>query len=336
MLKTIVISGVNGQDGSLLAKECIKRGYHVIGGLETLKANTSNLDALGIKKEMKLLPFDLNNLKNIETLIKSIKPDFFVNFAGMTSVVESYKYPYEFYQTNTQAVSKILEAIRVFSPHTKFFQAGSSEMFGTVENSPQSEMTEFKPNSPYGCSKLCSYLMVKNYRKVFGLNCINGIFYNHESILRSEKFVTKKIVQGFFGISKGSDHCLMLGNLDSKRDWSHAQDFIEGVLLALNYDKPDDFVFASGTSYSIRTFCQMVAEFFGFVIIWQGEGLDELGIDKTTGKVLVKISQEFFRKSEEVPLVGDSTKARKMLGWAPERNLRFLVNEMCEYERGVL
>ena len=229
---------------------------------------------------------------------------------------------------------RILEAIRILKMENvvKFYQASTSEMFGKVQQIPQTEITPFYPRSPYGVAKLYAHWITKNYREAYGIHASSGILFNHESPRRGETFVTKKITMGLNKIKNGKDDCLYLGNLDAKRDWGHARDYIEAMWLMLQQDEPDDYVIATGEQYSVRDFVEESASYFGFDIEWVGQGLDEVGVDKNTGKTIVRIDDKYFRPAEVETLLGDATKAKEILGWVPKVSFKELVKEMCLYE----
>ena len=240
------------------------------------------------------------------------------------------------YTANSDAMGtlRILEAIRILKMENvvKFYQASTSEMFGKVQQIPQTEITPFYPRSPYGVAKLYAHWITKNYREAYGIHASSGILFNHESPRRGETFVTKKITMGLNKIKNGKDDCLYLGNLDAKRDWGHARDYIEAMWLMLQQEEPDDYVIATGEQYSVRDFVEESASYFGFDIEWVGQGLDEVGVDKNTGKTIVRIDDKYFRPAEVETLLGDATKAKEILGWVPKVSFKELVKEMCLYE----
>jgi GDPmannose 4,6-dehydratase len=228
---------------------------------------------------------------------------------------------------------RILEAVRLLGmeDRVRIYQASTSELYGLVQETPQSETTPFYPRSPYGCSKIYGYWITKNYREAYGMYACTGILFNHESPRRGETFVTRKITRGLSRISTGQQSVLELGNLNAKRDWGHAKDFVEAMWLMLQQDEPDDFVIATGVQYSVKEFVEEAAPYFGMNIIWEGEGLDEVGIDKNTGKTIIKVNPKYFRPAEVETLLGDASKAKEKLGWEPKTSFKQLVEDMCIY-----
>lgn len=328
-MKKAFISGITGQDGAYLARFLLEKNYKVYGGKRRSSSpNIWRLKKLGVDQDIELIDFELLEQSNIDMILKKLQPDEFYNLAAQSFVKMSFEQP--LYTVNASGVSvvSILEAIRHHSPHTKLYQASTSEMFGLVQEVPQNEKTPFYPRSPYGFAKLMGHWAVVNYREAHGLFACSGILFNHESPLRGGEFVTKKIVDGFVAINNKEKETIELGNLDSKRDWGFAGDYVKGMYLMLQQDKPNDYVLSTGHSYSIRDFVEKVANKFGFNVKWKGKGLDEVGYDEFTGKVLVRISEDFFRQSEVDILIGDSTKARNELGWVPEVDIDQLVNIM--------
>lgn len=317
MQKIAMISGISGQDGSYLAKFLFSKGYKVIG-LYRRGATDSfqNLRYLGILDKITLLDFELLEFSNICRLLIDYKPDEFYNFAAQSFIPISWSEPIYTAQVDAMGVSYILEAIRQFSPKTKFYQASTSEMFGKVKEIPQNEETPFNPMSPYACAKLFSHSLVECYRDSFNIFASAGILFNHESPLRGKEFVTRKITDYFAKLSLGLiDEPLELGNLDAKRDWGFAGDYVEGVWLIMQQEKPDTYVLATGEAHSIREFVTSAAKYAGFEVEWKGSGINETGVDKISGKTLVVVNKNLFRPADVGILIGDSTKAEKFLGW---------------------
>jgi GDPmannose 4,6-dehydratase len=267
-------------------------------------------------------------------LIQTIQPDEIYNLGAQSHVKVSFETPEYTANSDAMGTLRILEAIRILKMENvvKFYQASTSEMFGKVQQIPQTEITPFYPRSPYGVAKLYAHWITKNYREAYGIHASSGILFNHESPRRGETFVTKKIAMGLNRIRNGKDDCLYLGNLDAKRDWGHARDYVEAMWLMLQQDEPDDYVIATGEQYSVRDFVEESASYFGFDIEWVGQGLDEVGVDKNTGKTIVRIDDKYFRPAEVETLLGDATKAKEILGWVPKVSFKELVKEMCLYE----
>ena len=335
-MKKALITGVTGQDGSYLAEFLLKKNYKVYGiKRRSSSFNTDRIDKIfETDKNFKLYYGDLTDSTNLISLIQKIQPDEIYNLGAQSHVKVSFETPE--YTANSDAIGtlRILEAIRILKMENtvKFYQASTSEMFGKVQQIPQTELTPFYPRSPYGVAKLYAHWITKNYREAYGIHANSGILFNHESPRRGETFVTKKITMGLNRIKNEKDDCLYLGNLDSKRDWGHAKDYIEAMWLMLQQDKPDDYVIATGEQYSVRDFVNESATYFGFDIEWVGNGLDEVGLDKNTGKIIIRVDSKYFRPAEVETLLGDATKAKKKLGWTPKTSFKELVEEMCNYE----
>jgi GDPmannose 4,6-dehydratase len=338
MTKKALITGITGQDGAYLAELLLDKGYEVHGIKRRASLfNTDRIDHLyrdphesGVT--LKLHYGDLTDATNLIRVIQQVRPDEIYNLAAQSHVAVSFETPE--YTANSDALGtlRILEAIRILGleKQTRFYQASTSEMFGKVHEVPQRETTPFYPRSPYGAAKVYAYWITVNYREAYGLYACNGILFNHESPIRGETFVTRKITRGLARIREGLDACLYLGNLDALRDWGHARDFVRAQWLMLQQDAPDDFVIATGEQHSVREFVERAGAQLGFDIEWRGTGLDEQGVDRTTGKVLVRIDPRYFRPTEVETLLGDATKARTRLGWRPEIGFGELVREMVE------
>lgn len=338
--KVALITGINGQDGSYLAEFLLKKGYSVHGIVR--RASTFNRERLNTiyhnlfdrNKNLYLHYGDMTDSSSIYGIIASVKPDEIYNLAAQSHVRISFEVPE--YTANCDGIGllRILEAVRKLGlKNTKIYQASTSELFGKAQQIPQTERTPFYPRSPYGVAKLYAYWIAKNYREAYGVFVCNGILFNHESGRRGENFVTKKIVKGVANIKKGSKEKIYLGNLDAKRDWGYAPDYCESMWMMLQQKKPDDYVIATNETHSIREFVVEAFKHIGIDIVWRGKGIKEKGIDKKTKRVLVSIDKTYFRPSEVDLLKGDSSKARKKLGWKPKVKFKELVKIMMEEEK---
>lgn len=332
-MKKALITGITGQDGSYLAELLVEKGYEVHGlKRRSSSFNTGRIEHLLDNPMFKLHDGDLADSTNLTRLVKEIQPDEIYNLAAQSHVKVSWDCPEFTAETDAVGTLRLLEAIRIngLEKKTKFYQASTSELFGLIQEPIQSEKTPFYPRSPYGVAKMYSYWIVVNYRESFGMFACNGILFNHESPRRGETFVTRKITMAAARISLGMQEKLSLGNLNAKRDWGHAKDYVEGMWRILQNDKPEDFVLATGTTTSIRDFVTMTFKELGIEIEWRGTGVDEKGVDKATGKVVVDVNPAYFRPAEVELLLGDSTKARTKLGWKPTYDLQMLCHEMVE------
>lgn len=331
-MKKALITGVSGQDGSYLAELLIRKGYKVYG-LNRRKAVVHHPNLVKVQgcDEFELIPGDLLEPERITQIIRDMRPDELYNLAAQSFVPESWNTPVTTCQINALGTLYLLEAIRHHSPETHFYQASSSEQFGKAQTSPQTEETRFYPRSPYACSKVMAHNLVRNYRESYDLFCCNGILFNHESPRRGLEFVTRKITQGVARIAYGLQDEIYLGNLDVKRDWGHAQDYVEAMWFMLQHDTPDDFVIASGENYTVREFVQYACEVVDMPLTWVGKGINERGID---GEKIprIHVSAEFFRPADVMNLLGDSTKARNILGWKPRHTFRNLVEDMVKQD----
>jgi GDPmannose 4,6-dehydratase len=334
-MKTIIITGVTGQDGSLMADHLLEDPKNfVYGACRRLSVpNHQNIEHLKDHERFKLLELDLTDAESINEAIRQIKPDYFINFAANSFVGNSWKMPINHMQTNCMGVLYCLEAIKNLSPHTRFYNAGSSEQFGDVAYSPQDINHPFKPRSPYGASKCAAHHLVKVYRESYGTYAVQGILFNHEGVRRGEEFVTRKITKNVARIynSKRSGESfapIELGNIDSKRDWSDAQDFVRGVWAMLNQDHPKDYVLSANETHSVREFVELAFKHADIEGDWVGDGLTERFVDKETGKDLLIINSAFYRPAEVDLLWGDSTPARQELGWTPKTSFSKLVEKM--------
>lgn len=314
-----LITGVLGQDGAYLSKCLLDAGYEVHGAARRWSVeNHYRLEYLGVLDRVKKIDLDITDSMNCLEVVANGKYDRIFNLAANSFVGTSWANPSATTNVNSVGVLNLLEAVRRFSPSTRFYQASTSEMYGEVLEDKQSETTPFNPRSPYAVSKVYSHFLVKNYRESFGLFCASGILFNHESPLRGSEFVTRKITLGLSAAIKGDGPHVTLGNLDAKRDWGYAADYVDGMKLILDQTMADDFVLATGDTISVRAFCTSAALAAGVNIEWSGHGEDEIGVDAETGKVLVQVSPEFYRPAEVNILLGDSSKAREILGWEPK------------------
>ncbi|MFA5004397.1 MAG: GDP-mannose 4,6-dehydratase [Candidatus Saccharimonadales bacterium] len=336
MKKTALITGVTGQDGSYLAELLLEKGYEVHGIVRRSSTfNTGRIDHIfqdphESQKQLSLHYGDLTDSSNLSRLLESIKPDEIYNLGAQSHVRVSFDMPEYTGDVVALGTLRLLDAIRESGVKTKFYQASSSEMFGLVQQIPQTEETPFYPRSPYGVAKLYGYWITKNYRESYNLFACNGILFNHESPRRGETFVTRKITRGLARIKLGIDEILYLGNLDSKRDWGYAKDYVEGMWLMLQQDKPDDYVLATNETHSVREFVEATARTLGFDLQWRGKDLEEEGFDTKTGKVIIKIDPRYFRPAEVDLLIGDYSKAEKKLGWKPKVTFEGLAKLMAE------
>jgi GDPmannose 4,6-dehydratase len=331
-MKVALISGISGQDGSYLAELLLEKGYEVHGIIRRAsQINTQRIDL--IYDRIKLHYGDLTDSTNLVRIIQQVQPDEIYNLGAQSHVKVSFEIPEYTGQVDALGTLRILEAVRLLGieDKTRIYQASTSEMFGKVQEIPQKETTPFYPRSPYGVAKLYGYWIVKNYRESYGLHASSGILFNHESPRRGETFVTRKITRGLSRISVGEQDILYLGNLNSKRDWGHARDFVEAMWLMLQQDEADDYVIATGEQYSVREFVEEAAPYFGMKIEWMGEGLDEVGYDWNTKKAVIKVNPKYFRPAEVETLLGDASKAKKKLGWEPKISFNQLVEDMCIY-----
>tara|TARA_B100001250_G_scaffold216175_1_gene185499 strand:+ start:479 stop:1483 length:1005 start_codon:yes stop_codon:yes gene_type:complete len=332
MTKVALITGITGQDGSYLAELLLEKEYEVHGIVRRSSLiNTDRIDS--IFEKINLHYGDLTDSTNLIRLIKTIEPDEIYNLGAQSHVKVSFETPEYTANSDAMGTLRILEAIRILGMEKKvrFYQASTSEMFGKVQEVPQKETTPFYPRSPYGVAKLYAHWITKNYRESYDMHCSSGILFNHESPRRGETFVTRKITRGLSRISVGVENCLELGNLNAKRDWGHAKDFVEAMWLMLQQDEPDDYVIATGEQYSVKDFVNKAAPFFGLNIEWRGEGLDEFGYDLNTQKTIIKVSDRYFRPAEVESLLGDPTKAKQKLGWEPKHTFDQLIEDMVLY-----
>jgi GDPmannose 4,6-dehydratase len=332
-LKKALITGVTGQDGAYLARLLVEKGYQVYGShRRTSEINVDKLKFLGIDDKIRFVPMELLELTNIHRTIEKVQPDEIYNLGAQSFVHTSFEQPLFTADVTAMGPLRLLESIRSINPKIKFYQASSSEMFGKVKASPQNEDTPFHPRSPYAVSKLFGHWATVNYRESYGIFACSGILFNHESPLRGSEFVTRKIVNVAAQIKLGGQTQLRLGNLDAKRDWGYAPEYVEAMWLMLQQEAADDYVIATGEPHSVREFVQAVFGEIDISLEWSGKGLEEKGIDSRTGRVLVVIDPELFRPAEVDVLAGDSSKARKKLGWSPGTTFRDIVRIMVNHE----
>ncbi|MDF2567630.1 MAG: GDP-mannose 4,6-dehydratase [Oscillospiraceae bacterium] len=344
-MKKALITGVNGQDGSYLAELLLDKGYEVFGIIRRSSVNTTErvehlfidelLEKSSKKNKLKLVHGDMTDSLNLVRLIQEIKPDEIYNLAAQSHVAVSFEEPE--YTANADGIGtlRILEAVRIagLTETTRIYQASTSELFGKVQEIPQKETTPFHPRSPYAVAKMYGFWITKHYREAYGMFAVNGILFNHESERRGETFVTRKITLAAARILFGLQEKLSLGNLNSKRDWGYAKDYVECMWLMLQHETPDDFVIATGETRTVREFVEASFKHVGINITWQGEGIDEKGIDSSTGKVVVDINPKYFRPAEVDLLLGDPTKAKTVLGWNPRKtSFDDLVKIMVEHD----
>jgi GDPmannose 4,6-dehydratase len=331
MAKRALITGVLGQDGAYLAKLLLEKGYEVYGGeRRSASLNTWRLHELGIEQEVRQIPLDLLEFTNLLRTVERIKPDELYNLAAQSFVAASFEQPILTAEINAMGVAKLLEILRAVQPQCRFYQASTSEMFGKVREMPQNERTPFHPRSPYAVAKTFAHYTTVNYREAFGLHATSGILFNHESPLRGHEFVTRKITMGLAAIRQGRQEVLELGNLDSRRDWGFAGDYVRGMWMMLQQPQPGDYVLATGEGHTVREFVEFAAETAGFKVAWEGNGAATRGVDRATGRVIVRVNPEYFRPAEVDELLGDSTKARVTLGWKAEMRFPQLVTTMME------
>ncbi|MCA3030165.1 MAG: GDP-mannose 4,6-dehydratase [Rhodocyclaceae bacterium] len=333
--KVALITGITGQDGSYLAEFLLDKGYIVHGvKRRTSLFNTDRIDHLykdRHEKDVKLFLHhgDMTDSMSLTRIIQQVQPDEIYNLAAQSHVAVSFEEPE--YTANADGIGalRVLEAIRILGleKKTRYYQASTSELYGLVREIPQKETTPFYPRSPYAAAKLYAYWITINYREAYGIFACSGILFNHESPVRGETFVTRKITRALARIKLGMQDCLYLGNMDAKRDWGHARDYVEAMWLMLQQDTPEDFVIATGAQYSVRDFVQAVATELGLTLKWSGTGLDEIAVDET-GKTRVAVDARYFRPTEVETLLGDATKAKTKLGWAPRTDFATLVKEM--------
>lgn len=332
-MKVALISGITGQDGSYLAELLLEKGYTVHGIVRRVSIfNTERIDHLIGRERFELHHGDITDSSNINKLMSTIQPDEIYNLAAQSHVQVSFEVPEYTGQVDAMGTLRILDAMKNYCPNARFYQASTSELYGKVQEIPQTEKTPFYPRSPYAVAKIYSFWIVKNFREAYDLYACNGILFNHESERRGKTFVTRKITIGLAEVAQGKRKTLVLGNLDSKRDWGYAKEYVEAMWLMLQQEKAEDFVIATGKTYTVREFVEKAATYVGFDIVWQGHGVEEIGIDRSTGKKVVEISPRYFRPTEVDLLIGDATKAKEQLGWEAQTNIDELVKRMMEHD----
>lgn len=329
-MKRALITGITGQDGSYLAELLLQKGYEVHGTIR--RSSTINNTRINhLSQDVILHHADLTDSTNILHVVQEVEPTEIYNLAAQSHVKVSFEMPAYTAEVDALGAVRILHSLCILGmdKDVRFYQASTSEMFGMVQEIPRRKTTPFYPRSPYGVAKLYGHWITKNYRESMGIHASSGILFNHESPRRGETFVTRKISIGLSKVKSGLLEYLPLGNLNAKRDWGHAKDFVEAMWLMLQQDEPDDYVIATEEQHSVREFVGKCAPYFGMNIVWEGEGLDEIGIDTVSNKVIIRVSDKYFRPSEVDTLVGDSSKAREKLGWEPKISFDELVRDMC-------
>ncbi len=328
-MKNALITGITGQDGSYLAELLLEKGYNVYGIMRR-KSVVDYGNVEHIKDKIKFIYADMTDEISLINAMSIAEPDEVYNLAAQSFVATSWEQPLATADIDAIGVTKMLEAIRTVKPLCRFYQASTSEMFGLVQEIPQKETTVFYPRSPYGVAKLYGHWITKNYRESYDLYACSGILFNHESERRGKEFVTRKITDAVARIKFGIQDCLELGNMDSKRDWGHSKDYVNAMWLMLQQETPDDYVIATNETRTVREFVETAFEIAGISIEWKGEAIDEIGIDKATGKIVVKVNPKFFRPAEVDILIGDPTKAETNLGWRREIPFKELVERMVK------
>ena len=336
MAGTALVTGITGQDGAYLTRLLLDKGYRVVGAFRRgASLNLWRLNELGVtESDLEFLPFELCEYANLRRGIEKAAPDEIYNLGAQSFVEVSFEQPLFTADVNALGVTRMLEAIREVNPKVKFYQASTSEMYGKVRGVPQNELTPFYPRSPYAVSKLYAHWITVNYRESYGLFACCGVLFNHESPLRGIEFVTRKITAGLARIREGKQKVIQLGNLDAKRDWGFAGDYVEGMWRMMQQPEADDFVLATGTTTSVRRFCELAAEASGFQLIWEGEGSASVGIDRASGRTIMCVDPKFYRPAEVDLLIGDAKKAHEKLGWTSSVGLPRLVEMMIEADLG--
>ncbi len=345
MNKVALITGITGQDGSYLAEFLLEKGYEVHGTLRRSSSfNTGRIEHLYFeewvrdmkqKRAINLHYADMTDSSSLIRIIQSIQPDEIYNLAAQSHVKVSFDIPEYTAETDAVGTLRLLEAVRILGLEnkTRIYQASTSELYGKVQEIPQNESTPFYPRSPYGVAKLYGFWITKNYRESYGMFAVNGILFNHESERRGENFVTRKISLAAARIAQGLQDKLYLGNMDAKRDWGYAPDYVECMWLMLQHDIPEDFVIATGETHTVREFCQVAFQEAGISLVWEGKGIDEKGINSDTGEVVVEVDPKYFRPAEVELLIGDPAKAKTVLGWNPRRtSFKELVSKMVRHD----
>jgi GDPmannose 4,6-dehydratase len=335
-MKKALITGITGQDGSFLAELLLEKGYEVHGIIRRASTfNTQRIDHIyqdphEENVRLKLHYGDMTDSSNLSRLVEKINPDEIYNLAAQSHVGTSFEIPEYTTDVDAMGTLRLLDAIKEAEVECKFYQASTSELYGKVQEVPQTEKTPFYPRSPYAAAKLYAYWIVKNYREAYDLFAVNGILFNHESPRRGKRFVTRKITRAVARITKGRQDKIYLGNMNAKRDWGYAKDYVKMMWMMLQHDNPEDYVIATGETHTVREFVETAFKHVDVEIEWQGEGVDETGIDKDTGKVLVEVDPKYFRPTEVDLLIGDPSKAKEELGWEPEVKFKELVQLMVQ------
>lgn len=330
-MKHALITGITGQDGSYLAELLLEKGYEVYG-IWRRKATVDYGNIAHLKNKIKLIYADMTDVISLISAMRISQADEVYNLAAQSFVATSWDTPLGTAEIDALGVTNMLEAIRTVKPEAKFYQASTSEMFGLVQEMPQTEKTPFYPRSPYGVAKLYGHWITKNYRESYGMFACSGILFNHESERRGLEFVTRKISHAVASIKLGVQDFVELGNLDSKRDWGHSKDYVKAMWLMLQQDKPDDYVIATNETRTVREFVEQAFKTVNIEVVWEGSGVDEIGKDKATGKIIVKINQKFFRPAEVDILLGNPEKAEKNLNWKREISFAELVQRMVKHD----
>ena len=337
MKKSCFITGITGQDGAYLAELLLKKGYTVHGGGRRIsEAGTARLEKLGIHRDVHIHDFDLSEASNIFRTIQRTPVDEFYNLAAQSFVGTSWELPVYTSDVGGMGVLRILDCLRTLAPQTRFYQASTSEMFGLAQEVPQRETTPLYPRSPYGVAKVFGHFITRNYRESFGLHASSGILFNHESPLRGGEFVTRKISLALAKLARGGTEPCLLGNLDARRDWGFAGEYVEGMWRMLQQDKADDYVLATGIMTTVRDFVNHVASALDMSLAWEGEGLDERATDRRSGRQIVRVCSSLFRPAEVDLLVGDPSKAKAILGWEPVVGVRQLAEMMARADYDAL
>mgnify|MGYP001165626253 CR=1 FL=1 len=329
-MKKTLITGISGQDAAYLSKLLLDKGHHVVGGLRrNAERSLWRLESLGVRNDVEVIDLELTELSEIFNIIKKYKFDYIYNLAAMSYVATSFSQPISTANTNYIGVLNILESIRISGNQTRFYQASTSEMFGKVVETPQSESTPFYPRSPYGVSKLAAHWATINYRESFNMHACSGILFNHESPLRGAEFVTQKIILGLNDIRNKKAEKITLGNIDANRDWGHAEDYVNAMRLIVENENPSDYVVATGELKSVREFIEIAGKHFDFDLTWEGQNESEVGIDKKSGKKIIEISKKYYRPAEVDLLIGSPKKIESKLGWKRKYSFNGLVEDMC-------
>lgn len=336
-MSKVLVTGVTGQDGAFIAKKLISEGHQVFG--TTRRGSSPKVDRLieiDILGDIELISLEISEFANVQSVLDEVRPDFVYNLAADSFVDDSHKHPQYTALVNYTGVLNILEAIRILKLDSRLFQASTSDMFGYVQSSPQSEETPFNPINPYSISKLAAHHMVKNYRETYGMHVVSGIMYNHESELRGKQFVTRKISSWLAKIRAGYDKPIPLGNLDAARDWGYAPEFVDAMVAILEADEPSDFVIATNTITTVREFLRWCCESVGFDVEFDGSGADETCIDRKSGRKIAVVDQKYFRTIDVQVLQGDATRLREAVGWTHRTSARELANIMTTHDIEIL